>query len=331
MSYGNENKLSKSLLVVRRNPLIEAKFKATPLEYKILMTAASKISPNDKTLKDIEFSVDEFCKIMDVKSEGMYDYLKRSCERLVGKPVTLKDTAIKDVFPEIEVDDEGWIVFPWLHHIKYFKRKGLIKIRFHEYISPLLLYIAGNKEYTKIVLENINKCDSFYSMRIYELLKQYQKIGERTIEISELREMLGIDKKEYKLYGDFKRYVLEQAFKEINSKTDLEFEFKEIKTGRKVTSIKFTLNGKRQLEQADEYNNLDILPKEQLEKLLQLEIKNRYVVSVDITLINGYSQRVILKLLKDLKKGLFDRTNIYSPLGFFMWKLEEISSMLQEE
>ena len=331
MGYGNEKRLSNKLPVVKRNPLVEAKFKTTALEYKILMVAASKISSSDDVLKDISFTVDEFCSLLDVEVEGggMYDYMKRACERLVGKPVSVKNSAMKEHVTDHEMGDEGYTIFPWLHHIKY--DRSTVKIRFHEYMKPLLLYVVGNEEYTKFVLENITKCDSIYSMRVYELLKQYQKIGERVMQLQELREILGIKKKEYEKYSHFKARVIQQAHKEINEKTDIRMEFEEIKQGRKVVAIKFYVKPKNKYAQDDDnFKCLDALPKEQLVLLLQREIQNRYVVVMPLEIINRYSETVIVKLLKDLKDGYFDKANIHSPLGFFRWQLEETAAMYQD-
>lgn len=331
MAYGNDKKLSNKLPVVKKNPLVEAKFRTTALEYKILMVAASKISSHDKALKDITFTVEEFCSLLDVKVEGggMYEYMKRACERLVGKPVSVRNEIMKEYVPDLEVDNNGYTIFPWLHHIKY--DNSTVKIRFHEYMKPLLLYVLDNEEYTKYLLENIIKCDSIYAMRIYELLKQYQKVGERLIELPELREMLGIGKKEYALYANFKKRVLEQAHKEINEKTDIRMDYEEIKQGRKVVAIKFYVKPKNKYAQDDDnFKCLDALPKEQLVLLLQREIQNRYVVVMPIEVINRYSEQVILKVLKDIKNGYFDKANIHSPLGFFRWQLEEIAAMYQD-
>ena len=44
-----------------------------------------------------------------------------------------------------------------------------------------------------------------------------------------------------KRYDNFKRKVLEVAKEQINAKTDLEVDYKEIKTGRKVTGIEWTI------------------------------------------------------------------------------------------
>jgi plasmid replication initiation protein len=331
MSYGNQKRLSNKLPVVKSNPLVEAKFKTTALEYKILMTAASKIKSTDTVLEDIEFGVNEFCKLMHVQEDnsGMHDYLKRACKKLVGKPVSINNSAMKEMFPE-ETDDEGWTIFPWLHHIKYTKQNKTIKLRFHEYMKPLLLYMLDNQGYTKYLLENINKCESIYSMRIYELCKQYLVIGERTFELSELREVLGLKEKEYKLYADFKKRILQIAYEEINKKTDIGIDFEEIKNGKRVVKIKFKVKSKNKLMD-DDFKSLDGLPKEQLSKLLQLEIQKRYVVVMPFEKINKHSDNAILVLLKDLKSGKYDKTPISKPTGFFIWQLDELDGEHDEE
>ncbi|BDR68557.1 hypothetical protein K144316041_p10600 (plasmid) [Clostridium tetani] len=51
--------------------------------------------------------------------------------------------------------------------------------------------------------------------------------------------MIGAKGKSYNVYANLKNKVILQAQKELNEKTDIKFTFEEIKTGRKVTSIKF--------------------------------------------------------------------------------------------
>lgn len=50
--------------------------------------------------------------------------------------------------------------------------------------------------------------------------------------------------KSYVNYKDFRVKVLEKAQTEINELTDINIEFEPIKTGRKVTSIKFIIEEK---------------------------------------------------------------------------------------
>jgi plasmid replication initiation protein len=65
---------------------------------------------------------------------------------------------------------------------------------------------------------------------------------EKTFKIDELRLLFGIEKNEYPLFGDFKRWAIDPAINEILTKTDLNIiDVKYGKDGRKVTSIAFVV------------------------------------------------------------------------------------------
>lgn len=68
------------------------------------------------------------------------------------------------------------------------------------------------KEFTSYKLENVVKLKSSYAIRIYELLKQYEKLQERTFLLDDLRKMLGAEDI-YPAYGNFKQRVLMPAQK----------------------------------------------------------------------------------------------------------------------
>ncbi|WP_252235748.1 RepB family plasmid replication initiator protein [Clostridium sp. ZS1] len=53
--------------------------------------------------------------------------------------------------------------------------------------------------------------------------------------------------KSYDKYGLFRTKVLDMAYEEINNCSDILFDYEEIKTGRKVTSIKFTIKKKKDI------------------------------------------------------------------------------------
>jgi hypothetical protein len=107
-------------------------------------------------------------------------------------------------------------------------------------MKPYLLQLK--ERFTTYRLKEVIQLKSSFSIRIYELLKQYEKIGERIFLLETLKASLGIGPTEYSLYGDFKRRVLLVAQSEVAEKTDISFKFKEIKEGRKVVKIKFIIN-----------------------------------------------------------------------------------------
>ena len=115
-------------------------------------------------------------------------------------------------------------------------------------LRPYLLELKSR--FTAYDIRNVLTLQSSYSIRIYELLKQFERIGERTFRIDDLREVLGISTKQYKRYNDFKRFVIQQAYQDLKRHTDINFEYEEIKEGRRIASIRFIIQ--RQLRAFEE-------------------------------------------------------------------------------
>jgi plasmid replication initiation protein len=137
---------------------------------------------------------------------------------------------------------EQYLKTHWVQSAQYTVSGGYVDVTFDPKLKPFFLHLK--EKFTTYKLNNVTQLRSAYSIRIYELLKQYQGIGKRTITIEALRNMLGIELKEYERYNDFKRYVLQVAHKEINEKTDILFEYREIKLSRKVNELEFTITKK---------------------------------------------------------------------------------------
>jgi hypothetical protein len=119
------------------------------------------------------------------------------------------------------------------------ENKGIVSLRFDPAMKPFLLELKTH--FTSIELSDSMKFRSIYSIRIYELLKQYENIGERTLGVDEIRKACGISNK-LKKYSAFKEKVLLMAQKEINANFDIKFIFQELKTVRKITSIRFKIS-----------------------------------------------------------------------------------------
>jgi hypothetical protein len=93
------------------------------------------------------------------------------------------------------------------------------------------------KNFTSFDLENIPRLSSGYSIRLYELLCQYKPLGKRTFhDLDQLQLMLG---SAYDKYSHFKARVLEPTRKDITKNTNITFEYKELKSGKKVTGLTF--------------------------------------------------------------------------------------------
>jgi plasmid replication initiation protein len=234
--------LSENKLVKKANTIIEARYKLSLLEQKFVLLMASLVDLQDTEFKFFEIPVKEIAKVLNLSKEGaeetkrgsIYKELKNIVKELSQKPIVIR-----------EIDGE--VTVNWVASMKLFNnksnKKGIISFEFSERLKPYLLQLK--KEFTSYKLKNIIQLRSSYSIRMYELLKQYEKIGKRTITVNELRYLLGIEEHEYKLYGDFKRKVLLVAYKEIGQRTDIRFDFDEIKEERRVISLRFYISSQK--------------------------------------------------------------------------------------
>lgn len=222
-------------LVVQHNNLIEAYYDMdlSVNEHKIIKYAISKIKLNDTQFPDYTFDVKEFVKAANVKGSNYYRGIEKIADELSKKRIKVKSK-------------EAVGYFPWFSAIVY--RKGVVHISFNHHIKDLLLQLE--QTFTNYPFEVITPLKSAYSLRLFELLKQYEKIGYRRMKIDELRRMLGI-KDKYPEYSAMKQRVIKKAHSELNEKTKLSFEYEEIKEGKKVVAIDFFIKSNYKNEQLE--------------------------------------------------------------------------------
>jgi plasmid replication initiation protein len=134
------------------------------------------------------------------------------------------------------IQNEEFEKYHWVDICKY--KNGILKVKINRELKPFYLNLDW---YTKYQLKNIMQFKSTYSFRLYELLKQYENLGNRIVNIDYLRVALDIDKKQYPKYANLKQKVINIAVTEINNNTDLHIEIEELKEVRKVISIKFII------------------------------------------------------------------------------------------
>ena len=101
--------------------------------------------------------------------------------------------------------------------------------------DALPLMFDFKNRYFKYALWNALRLKSPNQIRMYEILKQYETLGKREITIVELRELIGIDKKEYSGrtgWSDFKKYVLDSCQQALKENTDICYTYERGKTGK---------------------------------------------------------------------------------------------------
>ncbi|EKD83257.1 MAG: replication initiator protein [uncultured bacterium] len=217
-------------MVRKANSLIEATYKLSAIEQKIVLYLVSTITPSDDDFKPYQFKIKKFFEFIG-HSETNYTWLEENL-------LSLKNRNLRIVY-ENEKGKKVILNVNWLSSSKYVEGSGSVELRFDPNMKPFLLQLKSR--FTNYHLSNVVQLKSQFSIRLYELLKQYEKIGKRAFGLYDLRCILGIDEDQYQQYTDFRKRVILAAQAELAEKTDICFTFKETRVSRKVDVITFLI------------------------------------------------------------------------------------------
>lgn len=323
------SKISADNLITKSNQLIEAAYKLTEIEQKIILTLISLVQPNDKEFQSYTFTIKDFIKLIGGNSNTRYKELEEITRNMLAKIYEIRF-------------EERLVQVQWLSQADYNYKKGTIELTLHKFLTPYLLELK--KEFTSYHLKNVSKLKGHYSIRIYELLKQYERLKERTFNMEDLRHKLGATNI-YPAYGNFKQRVLLPSQKQINKKSDITFEFQEIKQGRAVKEIKFFIKPKDSIIQPlpvpiSNSIKTEVLNTEELEKDLFVVSKNDIndikslandlgfkVPNKTVQNWLEYGKRNVIQVMESIR----DNYKIENPIGFITYKLKnEISNEIIE-
>ena len=232
---------SKAIQVIKKdNRLIEAKYKLTIHEQRLLFVLLEKITTDDKEFNSYEINISEIAEKFDLnKSNSLHLELQGAADALLTKRIKLVDT---------ENDSD---TVTWLSRSKYKKGSGRISIEFHQALKPYLLQLKSH--FTQYQISAVAQFKSSYSIRFYELLKMYEYLGKgeqfyREFTLKELRDYMQIEKGVYTNFKDLRVYVIEPSVREINNFSDINIvQVDYIKSGRAVSEVHITAEPKNQM------------------------------------------------------------------------------------
>lgn len=145
------------------------------------------------------------------------------------------------VTAQVDRPDGGFSVYNLFSEFRLFREneEWMVSLECNSKIAPMIREQQG--KFLRYKLYNTIYLKSYNQQRIYELLKQYQKLGVRTIGLTDLRAFLSIGVNEYPKWAIFARDVLKVAQKALKESTDICFDYEPIKKGKKVVQVKFTI------------------------------------------------------------------------------------------
>lgn len=315
----NLKKMENNLITQSNKMVQNARFSddITMRELKILYTVVSMIEPNDSEFKLYKFRVRELFDLFGLKKNTPVTVIKETAEKLLTRYVSVSSE-----------DSNNFLGYSLISVCKYIENAGTLEIKINSDVKPFLLQLK--RDFTSYKLLNILTLKSEYSIILYQYFKSYlHSGGSITVDVEEFKSMLfGKDNTKYSKYSLFKRDLLVRVLNEINSKTDLQIDFEEIKEGRSVKSLKFTITEKSITNKKTSENNIidnkvvifDLLKEKS--DMYQVSITEKdfeyiYNISTEIWKDNDFSK------LFELVEEVYKDKEIRNPVAFIKFKLKE--------
>lgn len=275
--------MANDLTVVKANSLIEASYRLTLDEMRLLALTIGTMNPKSDQ-QVFEFSVSEFVnQFPDVNADRAYTQIKSAIERISERWV--------------KTEDERHVTkFRWVSSQTYFKKEGRFKIALTNEIMPYLTQLKG--QFTQYQLNHISGFSSVHAIRLYELFTQYKRLGERYISVEELKKWLQLEDK-YDRYNNLNQWVLIPALSEINEKSDLFVGYEPIKRGRKIIGVEFNITHEKPVKKRPAFPY-----KNKYGKFVKLDTQNPKMSNAEY----GNYARDCLKILEDFYSDLADVT-----------------------
>ena len=260
--------MDNSKYIYKSNNLIESSYNLNINEQRLIYLAVKKLKPiyiksnlKPSQLKtyaatqefgDIRIYVNEFKKEFKLSGNSLYERLEDIAKNFFENKI------------QYLKDDGGFVEKRWVITCEYNKIEKYVSLTFHpDLILDLLVFKSRYGELQYDITKNFK---TTYAFRIYELLKNYMYKGNRRFELNDFRHKLAIyDDKKYSTYAEFKRNILNPSIKAINAGTDIHVDFEEVRYGRSVGAIDFTIKkadnskidvGNVELFDLSHYNNL---------------------------------------------------------------------------
>ena len=226
MSSLDKNVVEKSneLNTIRNyNPIQEM----TLIEYRFFCLYLSKLNARNPNLRTIIIPIREFEELFGVSLHTTH--FNDTIEKIMNRKLRIRN---KD--GKISVINL-YSKFEWLDD----NNCKQVEVTCNYDIVPYLFELKDN--YTSYKIVNIVNLNSVSKIRLYEICKQYQKLGNIRLEIKDLQEMLCCRITEFR---DFNQKILKPAIKDINQYTDMQISYEKNLSCRKVVALTFTIKKK---------------------------------------------------------------------------------------
>ncbi|MCW4300010.1 MAG: replication initiation protein [Candidatus Thiodiazotropha endolucinida] len=220
--------------VCKSNMLIEAHYKLTLVELRVVLLGVAKLNPREPVPDGIEITAAEYAEAYDTPHKQAYQAFKNAAEGLPGRTLEVFYKAgTGKCISWLKPNTTAAELCP--------KGDGAFYLCFSDKVKG---YLAGlSRRFTVYELEKIAPLNSYYSMRLYEQLCQWRSTGKLVVTLEDFRGRLGLEDKYSKFYS-LKDDVIEVAIEELSEKSGLAITWEVKRRGNKVVGLVFNFKEK---------------------------------------------------------------------------------------
>lgn len=315
--------------VVFSNKIVKGRYSFTKEEQNFIYAVISQISKDDIDFKEYKICVSELSKLnLTVKKHSRFKDFARN---LVSKTIVIRDEKLKTT-----------LVAPWFSSISYTDGAGVVKASFDPKLKPYLIQLK--EEFVQSKLPLLLSFKSKYSSRLYLLLKsdydrQYKHRRNLfvTYDVDDLINRFEMPKSYKQRYSLFKNDFLDKVITEINKKTGRKIIYKELKTGRKITSIEFCIseNDKSRKQAIKEIENTktvsDYIPENLSAKAISILLDDELGLRChDLKHIFDHYKTSDIEDVCESIWDCWDNPKIMSKQGLFRGKIKQLDKKKTE-
>jgi plasmid replication initiation protein len=227
----------KNSMVCKSNAVIDAGYRLSIAEQRIILACIAQVDSRDEVTDEVMYSVtaEDLADVSGIALKTSYDQLKAAALQLKHRDVRI----IQE--PNSTRKRRKVLVTGWVQTVAYVENEARVELRFSKDILPYLSELKSH--FTRYKLAHVASMKSSYGIRLYELLVQWQNVGEREIELDWLREQFQIQDLYPRMF-DFKKRVLQPALNDINAHSNFWVTCDQRKSGRRVTHLRFQFGEK---------------------------------------------------------------------------------------
>jgi plasmid replication initiation protein len=224
--------------VTMSNALVRAGHGLTLAEKRIVCAAVAKLyseqAPPPGRLMTTKVTAAEYAAIAECDMRTAYEALQDAAKNLFNRRLTFFEPAYKrngKPLKPVRVD------MRWVGRCKYNEGAGTVELAWWPELLPSLMGLK--QQFTSYQLKQAYALRSVYSWRLLELLTRFKSTGVAEYSIEDFCTSMDATEKQKADFNNIRRRMIEPAVKELVEKDGWLIEWEPVKTGRRVTSLKF--------------------------------------------------------------------------------------------